>query len=139
MYNSLVERCFRDCVDTFRRKDLEPAEEKVRVSHCCRRGSEEPQKGQPAHALTTHTHHAHSFVRTHTHTHIIQCVQKCCEKYMKHSSRVGLRFAELSSQVREREGKTYRRKRVCMGRRTAMLTLNAALSLWHHPHKTHAG
>ena len=29
MYNSLVERCFRDCVDTFRRKDLEPAEEKV--------------------------------------------------------------------------------------------------------------
>jgi len=30
MYNSLVERCFRDCVDTFRRKDLEPAEEKVK-------------------------------------------------------------------------------------------------------------
>ena len=30
MYNSLVERCFRDCVDTFRRKDLEPTEEKVR-------------------------------------------------------------------------------------------------------------
>ena len=30
MYNSLVERCFKDCVDSFRRKDMEPAEEKVR-------------------------------------------------------------------------------------------------------------
>lgn len=32
MYNLLVERCFRECVDTFRRKDLESAEEKVRPS-----------------------------------------------------------------------------------------------------------
>ena len=31
MYNSLVERCFKDCVDTFRRKDLDAAEEKVRA------------------------------------------------------------------------------------------------------------
>lgn len=31
MYNSLVERCFRDCVDSFRRKDLDAAEEKVRA------------------------------------------------------------------------------------------------------------
>ena len=30
MYNSLVEKCFRDCVDSFRRKDLDAAEEKVR-------------------------------------------------------------------------------------------------------------
>ena len=29
MYNNLVERCFRDCVDSFRRKDLEGTEEKV--------------------------------------------------------------------------------------------------------------
>lgn len=29
MYNSLVERCFRDCVDSFRRKDLDATEEKV--------------------------------------------------------------------------------------------------------------
>ena len=29
MYNTLVERCFRDCVDSFRRKDLDNAEEKV--------------------------------------------------------------------------------------------------------------
>ena len=29
LYNSLVERCFRDCVDSFRRKDLDSAEEKV--------------------------------------------------------------------------------------------------------------
>lgn len=30
MYNSLVEKCFRDCVDSFRRKDLDSTEEKVR-------------------------------------------------------------------------------------------------------------
>lgn len=30
MYNSLVEKCFRDCVDSFRRKDLESSEEKAR-------------------------------------------------------------------------------------------------------------
>mmetsp|Transcript_14492 Transcript_14492/g.43814 ORF Transcript_14492/g.43814 Transcript_14492/m.43814 type:complete len:100 (-) Transcript_14492:2048-2347(-) len=52
MYNGLVERCFRECVDSFRRKDLESSEEK--------------------------------------------CVTRCCEKFMKHSSRVGVRFAELS-------------------------------------------
>jgi hypothetical protein len=26
-----------------------------------------------------------------------QCVQRCCEKFMKHSARVGLRFGELSA------------------------------------------
>lgn len=26
----------------------------------------------------------------------VQCVTRCCEKFMKHSSRVGVRFAELS-------------------------------------------
>lgn len=30
---------------------------------------------------------------------IKQCVTKCCEKYMKHSARTGVRFAELSSQA----------------------------------------
>ena len=55
MYNALVERCFRDCVDSFRRKDLEPAEER--------------------------------------------CVARCAEKFMKHSARVGARFAELSAQA----------------------------------------
>ena len=29
MYNSLVEKCFKDCVESFRRKDLDGAEEKV--------------------------------------------------------------------------------------------------------------
>ena len=55
MYNALVERCFCDCVDSFRRKDLEPTEER--------------------------------------------CVAKCAEKFMKHSARVGQRFAELSQQA----------------------------------------
>lgn len=33
MYNSLVERCFKDCIETFRRKDLDSTEEKVHT-HC---------------------------------------------------------------------------------------------------------
>jgi len=52
-----VEKCFKDCVDSFRRKDLEGSEEK--------------------------------------------CVQRCCEKFMKHSSRVGVRFAELSQSAEQ--------------------------------------
>ncbi|XP_059625243.1 mitochondrial import inner membrane translocase subunit Tim9-like [Cornus florida] len=35
MYNSLVERCFKDCVDTFHRKSLEKKEE-----NCVRRCTE---------------------------------------------------------------------------------------------------
>lgn len=29
MYNQLVEKCFNDCVESFRRKNLDSAEEKV--------------------------------------------------------------------------------------------------------------
>jgi import inner membrane translocase subunit TIM9 len=53
MYNALVERCFSECVDSFRRKTLEQGEEK--------------------------------------------CVQRCCEKFLKHSARVSVRFSELNS------------------------------------------
>ncbi|KAK9069141.1 hypothetical protein SSX86_013257 [Deinandra increscens subsp. villosa] len=52
MYNTLVERCFTDCVDTFRRKTLDKQEE--------------------------------------------TCVKRCAEKFLKHSMRVGMRFAELN-------------------------------------------
>ncbi|KAJ4824741.1 protein transporter tim9 [Turnera subulata] len=52
MYNSLTERCFNDCVESFTRKSLQKQEE--------------------------------------------TCVTRCVEKYMKHSMRVGMRFAELS-------------------------------------------
>ncbi|KAE8680457.1 Mitochondrial import inner membrane translocase subunit Tim9 [Hibiscus syriacus] len=55
MYNSLVERCFNDCVDNFTRKTLQKQEE--------------------------------------------NCVTRCAEKFLKHSMRVGLRFAELNSQA----------------------------------------
>ncbi|TKW28617.1 hypothetical protein SEVIR_3G339800v4 [Setaria viridis] len=55
MYNSLVERCFTDCVDTFRRKTLDKQEE--------------------------------------------SCVHRCAEKFLKHSMRVGMRFAELNQGV----------------------------------------
>ena len=46
MYNRLVERCFTDCVESFRRKDLDSAEEKVSagtagvgVGSCCGAGA----------------------------------------------------------------------------------------------------
>ncbi|KAJ8750620.1 hypothetical protein K2173_015795 [Erythroxylum novogranatense] len=52
MYNSLVERCFNDCVDNFSRKSLQKQEE--------------------------------------------TCVTRCAEKFLKHSMRVGMRFAELN-------------------------------------------
>ncbi|PON64203.1 Tim10/DDP family zinc finger [Trema orientale] len=52
MYNSLVERCFNDCVDTFKHKSLQKQEE--------------------------------------------SCVRRCAEKFLKHSMRVGMRFAELN-------------------------------------------
>lgn len=52
MYNSLVERCYTDCVDNFQRKSLTKQEE--------------------------------------------TCVRRCAEKFLKHSMRVGMRFAELN-------------------------------------------
>lgn len=35
LYNNLVERCFKDCVQDFRSKNLAKDEEKVRESGCC--------------------------------------------------------------------------------------------------------
>ncbi|MED6181580.1 protein transporter tim9 [Stylosanthes scabra] len=52
MYNSLVEKCFTDCVDTFKHKSLQKQEE--------------------------------------------SCVKRCAEKFLKHSMRVGMRYAELN-------------------------------------------
>ncbi|KAI8100904.1 hypothetical protein M9434_005288 [Picochlorum sp. BPE23] len=34
MYNSLVEKCFKECVESFRRKDLDGGEERC-VQNCC--------------------------------------------------------------------------------------------------------
>eukprot|EP00249_Psilotum_nudum_P008026 c20994_g2_i2 orf=257-535(+) len=52
MYNALVERCFNQCVESFRRRTLDKQEE--------------------------------------------TCVHRCAEKYLKHSMRVSMRFAELN-------------------------------------------
>lgn len=47
MYNSLVERCFRDCVSEFRSKDLNAGEEKVRLRiQCLVLGSKDPRASQ---------------------------------------------------------------------------------------------
>ena len=34
----------------------------------------------------------------------MQCVTKCCEKFLKHSSRVSMRFGELNQQTMEQMG-----------------------------------
>eukprot|EP00898_Chlorokybus_atmophyticus_P002031 jgi/Chlat1/2829/Chrsp187S02975 len=59
MYNSLVERCFNDCVDNFRRRTLDKGEE--------------------------------------------TCVKRCAEKFLKHSARVSMRFAELNAAAQNGE------------------------------------
>lgn len=96
MYNSLVERCFKDCVDSFRRKDMEPAEEKVKedffsfaIFFSGFSLSFLPFKAHVSTPKKTQTPPKK------------QCVTKCCEKYMKHSARTGVRFAELSSQAEQ--------------------------------------
>ena len=95
MYNTLVERCFRDCIESFRQKDLDSSEEKV----CCCLLSLAPHSYQlsgpqirefPAQWLKEAVP--------------VQCVSKCCEKFIKHSARTGLRFAELSGQSEQMQG-----------------------------------
>lgn len=101
MYNSLVERCFKDCVDSFRRKDLDAAEEKARrrsaspplgASRAAARCSPPRSFGKHHLHLTSTSPPPSSSLYRHP-----QCVQRCCEKFMKHSARVGLRFGELSA------------------------------------------
>jgi Tim10/DDP family zinc finger len=84
MYNGLVERCFTTCVDTFRRKTLEKTEEQVRVSL----GRVGPLLSAAPAGSTQVCATAYSST---------QCVTKCCEKFLKHSARVSLRFAELNA------------------------------------------
>ncbi|KAG2630153.1 mitochondrial import inner membrane translocase subunit Tim9-like [Panicum virgatum] len=60
IYNSLVERCLSDCVDTSHRKTLDKQEESC-VRGCVNRG--------------------------------------CVKKFLKHSMRVGMRFAEINKVV----------------------------------------
>ena len=111
MYNSLVERCFKDCVDSFRRKDMEPAEEKVKnffspsvvflFGFFFSKSSFLSLSSRVVAALTNENKkktHTQKTQKKHTQK---QCVTKCCEKYMKHSARTGVRFAELSSQAEQ--------------------------------------
>ena len=89
MYNSLVERCFKECVESFRKKDLDNTEEKVSLG--CSRPFNIPL---PPSQLSYQTLiYANQFSLSSP----LQCVQSCCEKFMKHSARVGMRFGELSS------------------------------------------
>lgn len=124
MYNSLVEKCFKDCVESFRRKDLESSEEKVGT---CRSLFGHVQcvffdSSFAGNSLLPHMHEGIQdalacllhYLSCDTIERLprrcvgdtavlpsLQCVQRCCEKFMKHSSRVGVRFAELSAQAEQ--------------------------------------
>lgn len=91
MYNNVVERCFRDCVDSFRRKDLDNSEERVRKAAKCPACKRYCNIGSQA------IHSSCSLIVCVP----LQCVTRCCEKFMKHSARVGMRFGELSSQAEQ--------------------------------------
>lgn len=101
MYNSLVERCFRDCVEGFRRKDLDATEEKVSgqleqlgageglsaplgaaggSGGAGARAATQAARSLPARAAASCCLSC-SFS-------LPQCVQSCCTKFMKHSARV---------------------------------------------------
>lgn len=118
MYNSLVEKCFKDCVESFRRKDLESSEEKVGVPGrgCCLHGRRLVPVPPPSscNIETLHAPRSSCILCSPTRRLCIspllhdigcfahlQCVQRCCDKFMKHSSRVGVRFAELSAQAEQ--------------------------------------
>jgi Tim10/DDP family zinc finger len=94
MYNSLVEKCFRDCVESFRRKDLESSEEKVPHQLA-------GYRNMPNRAHAHLQYNVHNSGSSRTMLMLVQCVQRCCEKFMKHSARVGIRFAELSAQAEQ--------------------------------------
>lgn len=123
MYNSLVERCFRDCVTEFRSKDLNAAEEKVggtgiavgvplptgSLLTCMLAGGAAGVgwRGWGAEAVPQ----ARWCRPAPTSRPPLpappapparpspQCVQSCATKFMKHSARVGIRFGELSSEA----------------------------------------
>lgn len=79
LYNSLVERCFCDCIDQFRRKDLDTTEEKVLA----------PPLAPPPASLAEIPHSAP------------QCVIRCAEKFLKTTARTSQRFAELTQAAEE--------------------------------------
>lgn len=72
-------------MESFRRKDLDNGEERVRVFCSCLVASAVLEKSlayDDTLALCS-----------------MQCVQNCCQKFMKGSARVGQRFGELSAEA----------------------------------------
>jgi hypothetical protein len=134
LYNNLVERCFKDCVLDFRSKTLGKDEEKVSSSKAgmgsngqcgplegCRLQScfvrwVEGRTGSYAgrhtrivpaccvkcSSLTPHQR----WLRCHCRwlPLPVQCVQKCCEKFMNVSARTGARFQEFFSEMEKQVG-----------------------------------
>lgn len=114
LYNALVERCFKDCVDDFRSKNLAKDEEKVTRRAECRQAGSCMQ--QHAHAAVDssrkHVQACSSRPRARAVTPrppaapphrrrlaLLQCVHKCCEKFMNVSARTGLRFQEFFTEM----------------------------------------
>lgn len=105
MYNNLVERCFRECADDMRSKSLSSKEEQVRRRAGGRAGHAPGCFMSAQHAGASHARaglfraRASQQTRTTPHTTHVQCVVKCCEKFMNVTGRVGMRFSEFFTQM----------------------------------------
>lgn len=106
MYNGLVERCFVQCVDSFRRKTLEKGEEQARLPPAA------PQSLQALRAIVSCGRFSALVAslslasnrvvsRSPVPCPCVQCVVKCTEKFLKHSARVSVRFQELNAGAME--------------------------------------
>jgi hypothetical protein len=101
MYNNLVERCFTTCVDSFRRKTLEKNEEQARALLC---RAHVPRLCAACTAARVCRVRSGVVFMRHARADAmrprlaaLQCVTKCCEKFLKHSARISVRFAELNA------------------------------------------
>ena len=85
MYNGLVERCFVDCVNDFTTNSL---------------GSKEVCVPSSLLLFILHFVGCSSHLLCHC---CLQdgCVNRCCDKFMKHSARVGARFAEQNPALQQ--------------------------------------
>lgn len=99
MYNNLVERCFKECIEDMRSKSMSSKEEQVR---CNCAGGSVSHSTTPMYSRLLANGISNASVMPvlplHAHTQA-QCVAKCCEKFMNVTGRVGMRFSEFFSQM----------------------------------------
>ena len=84
MYSGLVERCFNACCNDFTSKALSSKE--VSRGHTVLHGGLLRAAGTPTSGLANAEPSSQE-----------QCVMNCTDKFLKHSERVGARFAEYNA------------------------------------------